>query len=133
MLHMQVFQKGSPIARDVSEAILIISENGFLKGLEKKWFPSSTNCSASTKTDSLTIESFWGIYLISGVTSTTCLLIFIAKLLVFRGKKDSNEINQETGDIPAEQGHWRKARELLRFVKYIRNNKISPARPMLFS
>ncbi|XP_074357247.1 glutamate receptor 2.5-like [Apium graveolens] len=121
------FQKGSPIARDVSEAILIISENGVLKGLERKWFPSSKNCSASTNTDSLTIESFWGIYLISGATSTICLLIFIVKVLVLRVNKDQNQRNQETGDIPAEVGNWRKAIALL---KYIRNNsnRVSPVR-----
>ncbi|XP_074362122.1 glutamate receptor 2.7-like [Apium graveolens] len=121
-----VFQKGSPIARDVSEAILIISENGVLEGLEKKWFPSSTNCSAITNTDNLTIESFWGIYLISGVTSTACLLIFIAKLLVFRKKKVLSEITRETGGILAEEGYWRKAIALVRYLKYVQNNKISP-------
>ncbi|KAK1382201.1 Glutamate receptor [Heracleum sosnowskyi] len=126
-----VFQKGSPIARDVSEAILIISENGVLEGLENKWFPSSTNCSGSTNTDNLTIQSFWGIYLISGVTSTVCLLIFIAKLLVYGKKKDLNEINQETGDNPAEEGYWRKAIALVKYVRYLRNNKISPVRAML--
>ncbi|KAL8090790.1 hypothetical protein AgCh_040019 [Apium graveolens] len=126
-----VFQKGSPIARDVSEAILNISENGVLRGLEKTWFPSATNCSASS--DNLTIESFWGIYLISGVTSTVCLLIFIAKLLVFGEKKDRNETNQETGDIAAEEGNWRKAIALVRYVKYVHDNKISPVRAMLFS
>lgn len=127
MLCMQAFQKGSPIARDVSEAILIISENGVLKGLERKWFPSSKNCSASTNTDSLTIESFWGIYLISGATSTVCLIIFIAKVLVLRGNKDQNQRNQETGDIPAEEGNWRKAIALVRYIRN-NNNRISPVR-----
>ncbi|KAK1382202.1 Glutamate receptor [Heracleum sosnowskyi] len=121
------FQKGSPIARDVSEAILIISENGVLKGLERKWFPSSKNCSASTNTDSLTIESFWGIYLISGVTSTVCLLIFIAKVLVLRVNKDQNQRNQESGDIPTEEGNWRKATALVRYIRN-NNNRISPVR-----
>ncbi|WOG88184.1 hypothetical protein DCAR_0207418 [Daucus carota subsp. sativus] len=121
------FQKGSPIARDASEAILTISENGVLKSLERKWFPSSKNCSASTNMDSLTIESFWGIYLISGVTSTVCLIIFIAKVIVLRLNQGHNQRNQVSRDNPAEGGSWRKA---IALVKYIHNNnsRISPVR-----
>lgn len=124
---MQAFQKGSPIARDVSEAILAISENGVLKGLERKWFPSSKNCSVSPNNDSLSIESFWGIYLICGVNSTVCLFIFIAKMLVIRANRDENQRSQETGDIPAEKGNWEKAISLVRYI-HKNNNRISPVR-----
>ncbi|KAK3039923.1 hypothetical protein RJ639_027758 [Escallonia herrerae] len=67
-----VFQKGSPIAADVSEAILIMSEDGRLKEIVKKWLSPSKNCSSDTTkgTDSLSLKSFWGLYLISVVTST---------------------------------------------------------------
>lgn len=73
------FSKGSPIVDDVSEAILIISENGKLKSLEEKWFNS--NCSITSQTeignDSLGPESFWGLYLISIVISTISFLLFL--------------------------------------------------------
>ncbi|KAL1060469.1 hypothetical protein V6Z11_1Z095700 [Gossypium hirsutum] len=58
----KVFQKGSPIAKDFSRAILQFSENGFLLSLEKEWFSPSLECSAdvtdSSTTDSLSIQSF---------------------------------------------------------------------------
>ncbi|PPR82741.1 hypothetical protein GOBAR_AA37971 [Gossypium barbadense] len=80
-----VFQKGSPIAKDFSRAILQFSENGFLLSLEKEWFSPSLECSAdvtdSSTTDSLSIRSFWGLYLISGATSTLCFLFFSMRLL----------------------------------------------------
>ena len=128
---MQVFQKGSPIARDVSEANLTITENGILKGLEEKWFILTTNCSASRNTGSLTIESFWGIYLLSGATSTLCFLIFIAKLLVLRRIKNQNQSNQVTRDIPSEEGNLRKS---IAIVSYIHktSNRISPVRATSF-
>ncbi|PPD81281.1 hypothetical protein GOBAR_DD21786 [Gossypium barbadense] len=51
-----VFQKGSPIAKDFSRAILQFSENGFLLSLEKEWFSPSLECSADV-TDSSTTDS----------------------------------------------------------------------------
>lgn len=79
-----VFQKGSPIARDFSKAILTLLENGKLKRLEDVWFGSSMNCSSSDgsgKTESLRFESFWGLYLVSAATSTICILIFVGRLM----------------------------------------------------
>ncbi|KAG4146470.1 hypothetical protein ERO13_D05G159950v2 [Gossypium hirsutum] len=71
----KVFQKGSPIAKDFSRAILQFSENGFLLSLEKEWFSPSLECSAdvtdSSTTDSLSIQT----------TSTLCFLFFSMHLL----------------------------------------------------
>lgn len=78
---MQVFQKGSPVARDVSEAILKLSENGNITALEKQCLTPSDECSStSIETERLSLNSFWGIYLISGVTSTICFLISLVRL-----------------------------------------------------
>ena len=82
MLSMQAFQKGSPIAADVSEALLTLSENGRLQELEKFWLGSSVNCSNSnetTETESLGLESFWVLFLTSAVTSTICFLLFLLR------------------------------------------------------
>lgn len=80
---MQVFQRGSPIARDVSEAILILSENGKLKELEDDWFAPSKECSSDSKaqTDKLGLQSFWGLYAISCSTSTLCFILFLIRLI----------------------------------------------------
>ncbi|KAL5772301.1 hypothetical protein ACOSQ2_012225 [Xanthoceras sorbifolium] len=79
-----VFQKGSPIAADFSDAILKLSENGKLKSLEDKWFAPSSECSANAtnkETESLSLSSFWVLYLISGATSTICFILFLVGLL----------------------------------------------------
>ncbi|XP_059291072.1 glutamate receptor 2.9-like [Lycium ferocissimum] len=78
-----VFQKGSPLARDVSEAILTLTQDGTLKRLEEHWFALSRNCDnvdPADETESLTLGSFWGLYLVSGATSTVCLLFYVYSL-----------------------------------------------------
>ncbi|KAL6312407.1 hypothetical protein AAG906_028488 [Vitis piasezkii] len=55
-----VFQKGSPIAADVSKAILTLSERGILQSLEDK-------C----------LQNFWALYVLCGATSTICFLLFL--------------------------------------------------------
>ncbi|CAK9148186.1 unnamed protein product [Ilex paraguariensis] len=74
-----VFQKGSPIVKDVSQAILTLSENGRLEQLETKWFTASPKCLNSQTPDtidSLSWQSFWGLYLFSAFISTICYLLF---------------------------------------------------------
>ncbi|KAG7959071.1 hypothetical protein I3843_10G054300 [Carya illinoinensis] len=61
-----VFQKGSPIARDFSEAILKLSENGDLRSLEDEWLIPPDECSTyttSSRPESLNLQSFWVLYL----------------------------------------------------------------------
>ncbi|KAF7840356.1 glutamate receptor 2.7-like [Senna tora] len=75
-----MFQKGSPVVKDVSKAILELSEKGELKNLEAKWLYSSNECSNNTgskNTESLKLGSFWVLYAFSGITSTICVLFSI--------------------------------------------------------
>ncbi|KAI9096401.1 hypothetical protein K1719_026120 [Acacia pycnantha] len=75
-----IFQKGSPMARDFSKAILQLSEKGELTKLEAQWLYHSNECtnnSSSNDTQSLKLESFWALFVISGVTSTICFLFSI--------------------------------------------------------
>jgi ionotropic glutamate receptor len=56
---MQAFQKGSPIARDFSESILKLSEDG-LTPLEDEWLTPSNECSVnvtSNRTEHLSLQS----------------------------------------------------------------------------
>jgi ionotropic glutamate receptor len=79
---LQVFQKGAPIAKDFSEAILRLAENGRLKALEEYWLTPSNECSnnsASPETESLTLDKFWGLYVICAATSTICLGLALLK------------------------------------------------------
>ncbi|KAJ1384660.1 Glutamate receptor 2.7 [Sesbania bispinosa] len=64
-----MFQKGSSLARDVSKAILHLSEKAELKRLEEKWLINSQDY--SNNTESLKLRSLWVLYVISGGISTT--------------------------------------------------------------
>ncbi|OIV91707.1 hypothetical protein TanjilG_26560 [Lupinus angustifolius] len=74
-----IFQKGSPLTRDVSKAILHLSANAELKRLEEKWLINSKECSmnmtSNNDTDSLNLGSLWVLYVISGATSTICVIL----------------------------------------------------------
>ncbi|XP_073117127.1 glutamate receptor 3.3-like [Elaeis guineensis] len=81
-----VFQKGSPIAADISRAILELAEDGILKQLENKWFFFSlSNCPSpdnnDSQADSLSLDHFWELFLFTGGTSTTVFLLCVARLL----------------------------------------------------
>ncbi|KAL4197450.1 hypothetical protein AMTRI_Chr04g188240 [Amborella trichopoda] len=83
-LGFQAFTLGSPLTSDVSKAILSIKESGEMQYLERKWL-YSTECSKVTDVndddDSLSLDSFWGLFLITGGTSTVVLLLFVVNLL----------------------------------------------------
>ncbi|KAJ0018411.1 hypothetical protein Pint_10471 [Pistacia integerrima] len=103
-----------------------LSENGELKKLEEKWFPPSPECStnlANDETESLKLHSFSGLYLISGVTSTLCALLFLVKLL------KNYRLNQEAsqGNVTlSEMSFWSKE---VRLAKYGQNNSSETKNP----
>ena len=113
---MQAFQKGSPIAMDFSEAILTLSENGVLKELEEKWFSPSPECSTDVtdnRTERLRLHSFWGLYLISGATSTICFFLFIIRLTKNYWLQQ-DKYRSDTS--PRNNSIWNKAVRLARFI-----------------
>ncbi|KAL6197223.1 hypothetical protein ACLB2K_032832 [Fragaria x ananassa] len=75
-----VFQKGSPITRDFSKIILDLLENGEVRKLQNQWLTSNNRPTNTTSDmpESLSLKSFWGLFVISGATSTFCLLIALA-------------------------------------------------------
>ncbi|KAK2630924.1 hypothetical protein EUGRSUZ_L03706, partial [Eucalyptus grandis] len=70
-----VFPKGSPLVPDISRAILTVTE-GPMTRIENAWFTSETNCLDSSS-NSLGLDSFWGLFLIAGVVAVLALLIFM--------------------------------------------------------
>ncbi|KAG2631170.1 hypothetical protein PVAP13_2NG004900 [Panicum virgatum] len=77
------FQRDSPLAVDLSTAILTLSENGDLQRIHDKWLSPGTCSSQSTDVgaDRLNLSSFWGLFLISGVACFVALLIYFARIL----------------------------------------------------
>ncbi|KAF9683638.1 hypothetical protein SADUNF_Sadunf04G0034700 [Salix dunnii] len=112
-----VFQKGSPIAADVSKAILNLSEDGELIDLEVKWFSESQECPSNATnndiTGSLSLQSFWGIYTITGATSTICFLLFLVQLLKNYNKQ---EVKDRRNATPGYRSVWEKTITLARYI-----------------
>ncbi|XP_027187243.1 glutamate receptor 3.4 isoform X2 [Cicer arietinum] len=71
------FQRDSPLAVDMSTAILQLSENGDLQKIHDKWLLKH-DCTAKVDdvdSNELSLNSFWGLFLICGIA---CLLALIA-------------------------------------------------------
>ncbi|KAF3672661.1 Apoptosis inhibitory protein 5 isoform 1 [Capsicum annuum] len=111
------FQKDSPLARDVSEAILTLTQDGTLNRLEEHWFALSRNCDnadSADETDSLTLGSFWGLYLVSGATSTVCLLFYVYHL--FRKSRQlSGPFCDNIVHPSTDQSFWTKTAGIIRY------------------
>ncbi|KAG6691212.1 hypothetical protein I3842_10G054800 [Carya illinoinensis] len=122
-----VFQKGSPIARDFSEAILKLSENGDLRSLEDEWLIPPDECSTnstSSRPESLNLQSFWVLYLTSFATSTICLLLSLIRIPESRQHhQDAFEGNASPG---RNESGWKKVVSLIRKFYAERN----PGRPL---
>ncbi|KAK1276934.1 Glutamate receptor 2.9 [Acorus gramineus] len=73
-----VFPKGSPIVPDVSRAILNVTEEGWMQSL----YDNHTACAVRDKeSNSLNFGRFRGLFLLTGVTSTMALIIFVVGFL----------------------------------------------------
>ncbi|CAN6183586.1 unnamed protein product [Urochloa humidicola] len=76
------FPRDSPLAEDLSTAILTLSENGNLQRIHDEWL-SGTKCSADNNGDasnSLSLSSFWGLFLICGLACLLALVIFFLRI-----------------------------------------------------
>nr|DAD27619.1 TPA_asm: hypothetical protein HUJ06_029087 [Nelumbo nucifera] len=63
-----VYPRGSPLVADVSRAVLNVTEGDKLAQIEQAWFGKQTYF--------LPMNSFWGLFLITGVASVSALVIF---------------------------------------------------------
>lgn len=80
----QAFKRESPLAVDMSTAILKLSESGKLQEIRKRWFCKS-GCSGEKGRDvepnQLHLISFWGLYLLCGAIFLAALLIFLLRMV----------------------------------------------------
>ncbi|GFP80446.1 glutamate receptor 3.2 [Phtheirospermum japonicum] len=76
------FPRDSPLAMDMSTAILTLSENGELQKLHDKWL-STGACGLATPVDpeQLQLKSFWGLYLLCGIACFLALVIYFGSIL----------------------------------------------------
>ncbi|XP_021887169.1 glutamate receptor 2.8-like isoform X2 [Carica papaya] len=78
-----VFPRSSPYLGDISKAILRLAEDGTLEKLERS-LTSTFKCSSSDSDKNgfrLGLDSFWGLFVITGGTSSLALLLFLVGLV----------------------------------------------------
>ncbi|KAM3379397.1 glutamate receptor 2.8 [Capsicum galapagoense] len=77
------FPIGSPLVPDVSRAVLNVTEGEKMGQIERAWFGESTcsDSSRSLSSNSLGLDSFWGLFVIAVVAAVFALLIFLTKFI----------------------------------------------------
>ncbi|XP_073125365.1 glutamate receptor 3.2-like [Henckelia pumila] len=77
------FPRDSPLAIDMSSAILQLSENGELKRIGDKWLKTQDCSRGNTEgQDELQLISFSGLFLMSGTAGFLALIIYLCKVIV---------------------------------------------------
>ncbi|XP_077243558.1 glutamate receptor 3.7-like [Tasmannia lanceolata] len=78
------FQKGSPLAIDMSTAILRLSEKGDLQKIHDKWFCDgicATQNTHKSEPNQLHVRNFWGLFLVCGIVSIVSLFVFLLRAI----------------------------------------------------
>ncbi|KAM3275466.1 hypothetical protein ACQJBY_044065 [Aegilops geniculata] len=97
--------KGNPLIGDISKAILNVTGGDTMIQIEKKWIGDQNNCQnlgPVTGSSRLTFANFRGLFILTGVASTSSLLI--ALIIYFYKKKQSINIVLDNGNRPEESG-----------------------------
>ncbi|XP_022769550.1 glutamate receptor 1.4-like, partial [Durio zibethinus] len=79
-VNLLVFPKGSPLVQDISSAIVRLREEGKLQMIENALSNSESSFSNQDSTSnpsSLNLDSFGGLFLVTGISSTSALLIWL--------------------------------------------------------
>ncbi|KAL9297579.1 hypothetical protein ACSQ67_023475 [Phaseolus vulgaris] len=74
------FQRDSPLAVDLSTAILQLSESGDLQRIHDKWLNTKECTTVEVDSNKLALTSFWGLFLICGIAFFIALVIFFARI-----------------------------------------------------
>ncbi|GLU09333.1 hypothetical protein SLE2022_261990 [Rubroshorea leprosula] len=101
-----VFPKGSPLAADVSRAILKFIESDRTEDIENTLKEQSICSTTSGSTNNLSLGSFWGLFLIVGVAGVLALICCAIEFLY--GQKDVL-CNCDTGI-----SRWKRILQVLR-------------------
>ncbi|XP_008445297.1 glutamate receptor 2.5-like isoform X2 [Cucumis melo] len=79
------FPIGSPLVPHISRRILEVTESERMKKIEEKWFKTLKECTASKVAElsstRLSINSFWALFLITGVASLCSVAFYVGKFL----------------------------------------------------
>ncbi|KMZ56974.1 Glutamate receptor [Zostera marina] len=100
-----MFPKHSPLVSDISNAVLNVTQGEEMKRIERKWFGENSWCPVESSSiydsNKLQFESFWGLFLITGLVSLLSMISFFSKFLYV------NSEHLKTS-IAAEKSLWGK-------------------------
>lgn len=98
-IFLQAFPRDSPLALDMSTAILELAENGDLQRIHDKWLLRRACLSQGAKleVDRLNLRSFWGLYLVCGLACLLALLIYLFQTLRQYKKHGPEELESSSG------------------------------------
>ncbi|KAG6409701.1 hypothetical protein SASPL_127743 [Salvia splendens] len=100
-----VFPIGSPMVKDVSRAILNVTEGRKIAEMERKWLGAVKNCLDSNELASpknLGLGSFWGLFLIVGVVGMAVLIFYVGEF-----------VRENLGECDPNATMWQRMVELM--------------------
>ncbi|XP_038994184.1 glutamate receptor 3.4-like [Hibiscus syriacus] len=106
------FQRDSPLAVDLSTAILQLSENGDLQEIHKKWL-THRECSIQINQEEdnqLDLSSFWGLFLICGIACLLALTFFCYRVFSQYQRFSPEDEETELVDIEPSRSSRRSIR-----------------------
>jgi ionotropic glutamate receptor len=111
---LQAFQKDSPLAADMSTAILQLSESGKLQSIHDEWFtkPScATDDESNLGATRLGLGSFWGLFLICALICLLALVMFFIQVC-WQYKQYSNSEDADEPSAADADGAGKRQRRL---------------------
>ncbi|KAM4089608.1 hypothetical protein ACB094_07G166100 [Castanea mollissima] len=107
------FPRDSPLALDLSTAVLTLSENGELQRIHDKWLSRKSCGSQANESDELQLESFLGLFLICGAVCILALLIYFCLILC---QYSRHGIPEESDPSRGAGSHSARVRTFLSFA-----------------
>lgn len=120
----QAFPKDSPLAIDMSTAILALSENGELQKIHNKWLSRKACDSQGSNlpSEQLQLQSFWGLFLICGSVCVFALLMHMCLMM--------RKFSQQTPGVsePSRHGSSTPSERLQTFMSFIDKKEDQPVK-----
>lgn len=117
---MQAFRRDSPLAVDLSTAILKLSESGELQRIHDKWLLRSACSSQNSKfeVDRLELGNFSGLFFISGLACLIALIVYFIRIVrqFIRHYSDTTTTTTTTG---AELSSSRSSARIQTFLSFV--------------
>ncbi|XP_060672354.1 glutamate receptor 3.7 [Ziziphus jujuba] len=120
------FQRGSPLAVDISTAILKLSETGQLQNIQTKWF-CEMGCpdkvTSDSDTNQLRLISFWGLYLLCGAFSLVAFIIFLLRMVYLFVRYKRQQVHHpqvnESPALPTVLSSGQCSEALFNFIDFV--------------